>query len=128
MLSICREFHLSDVECIPALSIFVLATVTSHLTGPLSELYDRASLMHVTNIWFPVLNVACGFAKNGTTLVSAHSFAGVGAGAIYSIFTDVMVNLWLPEERGTIDSLYLLVPFLGAAIASLTSTSGVVAH
>lgn len=114
--SISRELHLSDVESVLALGIFVLATVTSLFIGPLTELFGRAPLMHLTNIWFLAFNIACGFAKNGTTLITARFFAGLGAGAIYPISSGCMGDMWSPEERGRTYSLYLLVPLLGVAV------------
>jgi len=115
--SISRELHLSSVESVLALCIFILATAFAPLLiGPLSELYGRAPLMHTTNVFFLIFNLLCGFAKNGPTLIAARLFAGLGAGAIYPISSGVMGDLWPVEVRGRTYALYLLVPLLGAAV------------
>jgi multidrug resistance protein len=118
--TISRELHMSDVEAVMALSAYVLATAFGPLLmAPLSELYGRKPIMHATNIWFLVWNIACGFARNGGELIAARLLAGLGASAIYALQNGVLGDVWRPERRGKVLGLYALVPLLGAAVGPI---------
>jgi MFS family permease len=118
--SISKDLNLTNVESVLALSIFVLATAFAPmLVGPLSEVYGRAPLMHTTNVIFLAFNIACGFARNGATLIAARLFAGLAAGSIFPLAAGVMGDLFPPENRAKSYSYYLLIPLLGVAIGPL---------
>ena len=66
LTTISRDLHMSSVESVMALSVYLLATAFGPLLiGPLSEIYGRKPLLHATNVWFLVWNVVCGFANSG---------------------------------------------------------------
>ncbi|WRT67093.1 uncharacterized protein IL334_004059 [Kwoniella shivajii] len=118
--TIASELDLTSTQSLSALSAFVLATAFSPLlAGPLSEVYGRAPVLHITNIWFLAFNIACGFVNTGAGLIASRTLAGFGAGAIYALASGVLGDLWPPEMRGTTISIYLLVPLLGAAVGPI---------
>ncbi|KAK2594376.1 hypothetical protein QQS21_007936 [Conoideocrella luteorostrata] len=118
--TIAREFNMNSAEAVMALSIYLLATAIGPLVlGPLSEVYGRTPILHASNIWFLVWNIACGFSKTRGTLIAARFMAGFGASAIYSLAGGVLGDVWRPEQRGKSLGIYLLIPLLGAAVGPI---------
>lgn len=115
--TIAKEFDMNSAESAMALSIYLLATAFGPLVvGPLSEVYGRKRILHASNIWFLVWNVACGFANSKELLIAARFLAGFGASAIYALASGVLGDVWRPEQRGQSLAVYLLIPLLGAAV------------
>jgi MFS family permease len=127
--TIASEFHMSSTESALALSIYLLATAFGPLfIGPLSEVYGRKPVLHASNVWFLVWNVACGFATSKELLIASRFLAGFGASAIYALAGGVLGDMWRPEERGTSLSMYLLIPLLGSAVGELRPNSAQTWH
>ncbi|OQD86959.1 hypothetical protein PENANT_c006G00709 [Penicillium antarcticum] len=118
--TIAKEFDMSSTESAMALSIYLLATAFGPLfIGPLSEVYGRRSILHASNIWFLVWNIACGFANSKEILIASRFLAGFGASAIYALANGVLGDVWRPEQRGRSLGMYLLIPLLGAAVGPI---------
>ncbi|KAK5166960.1 uncharacterized protein LTR77_007689 [Saxophila tyrrhenica] len=118
--TISHELHMSDMEAVMALSAYMLATAFGPLVlGPLSELYGRKPLLHVSNVWFLVFNIVCGFANSKELLIASRFIAGFGASAIYSLSGGVLGDVWTAEQRGKSLAIYLLIPLLGAAVGPI---------
>ncbi|PQE25695.1 efflux pump antibiotic resistance protein [Rutstroemia sp. NJR-2017a BBW] len=115
-----QELHMSNIESVMAMSVYLLATAFGPLViGPLSELYGRRPVLHATNIWFLIWNIVCGFAQTKGTLIAARFLAGFGSSAIYALAGGVMGDVWRPEQRGRSLGLYSLIPLLGAAVGPI---------
>ena len=115
--AIALEFQMNSAESVMALSIYLLATAFGPLVmGPLSEVYGRSVVLHASNIWFLVWNIACGFANSKGTLIAARFMAGFGASSVYALAAGVLGDIWRPEQRGRSLGIYLLIPLLGAAV------------
>jgi len=118
--TIAAELHMTSTESFMALSIYVLATAIGPvLISPLCEIYGRKPILHVSNIWFLVFNIVCGFAKTKQTLIAARFLAGFGASAIFSLAAAVLGDIWRPEERGKTLAIYSLIPLLGSAVGPI---------
>ncbi|KAK8043518.1 hypothetical protein PG993_005948 [Apiospora rasikravindrae] len=118
--TIANEFHMNSAESVMAMSIYLLATAFGPLLlGPLSEVYGRQPVLHASNVWFLVWNVACGFAPNKELLIAARFLAGFGASSIYALAGGVLSDVWRPEERGNSLAMYLLIPILGSAVGPI---------
>ena len=73
-LSITQEF-LAQLT----LSIFILAYAVGPLfLGPFSEMYGRAVVLQHSNIFYLIINIACGFAKNKGELIAFRFLSGLG--------------------------------------------------
>jgi hypothetical protein len=117
LTTIAKEFDMSPTESAMALSIYLLATAFGPLfIGPLSEMYGRETVLHVSNVWFLVWNIVCGFATSGQVLIAARFLAGFGASSIYALSGGVLGDVWRPEQRGRALGMYLLIPLLGVAV------------
>jgi multidrug resistance protein len=115
-----RELHMNDTETVISMSVYLLATAFGPLLiGPISEVYGRKPVLHATNVWFLVWNIACGFTHNKALLIAARLLAGFGASAVYALAGGVLGDVWRPEQRGRSLGLYILVPLLGAAVGPI---------
>jgi multidrug resistance protein len=118
--TIAADLHMTTTESTMALSVYLLATAFGPLIiGPLSEIYGRKRIIHITNIWFLVWNLICGFSNSKGLLIASRLLAGFGASAVYTVAYGVLGDVWRPEQRGRSLSLYLLVPLLGAAVGPI---------
>ncbi|KAB8272941.1 major facilitator superfamily domain-containing protein [Aspergillus minisclerotigenes] len=117
-----EELDMSITESTMALSVYLLATAFGPLIiGPVSEIYGRKSIFHITNIWFLVWNLVCGFVHSKGLLISARLLAGFGASAVYSLGYGVLGDVWSAEQRGRSLCLYLLIPLTGSAVGPIVS-------
>ncbi|KAI3321836.1 MFS general substrate transporter [Xylariaceae sp. AK1471] len=125
--TIAKELNMSATESALSLSIYLLATAFGPLfIGPLSEIYGRQVVLHASNIWFLIWNLACAFANTKELLIGSRFLAGFGASAIYALGGGVLGDIWRPEERGRSLGSYLLIPgkigpILGGFIAEYTT-------
>lgn len=120
--TIADELNMSTTESTMALSVYLLATAFGPLIiGPLSEVYGRRKIFHLTNIWFLVWNLTCGFANSKGLLIAARLLAGFGASAAYSLAYGVLGDVWSAEQRGRSVSMYLLIPLTGSAVGPIVS-------
>ena len=118
--TIARELHMSNVESVMVMSVYILASAFGLLLiGPLSEVFGRKPVLYITNVWFLTWNILCGFANSKGLLMAARLLAGLGASAIYALGSGVLGDLWSSEQRGRSLGHYLLIPLLGAAIGPI---------
>ncbi|TGJ79379.1 hypothetical protein E0Z10_g9399 [Xylaria hypoxylon] len=118
--TIAKELNMSKTESTLSLSIYLLATAFGPLfIGPLSEIYGRQVVLHASNVWFLIWNIACGFTNTKELLIASRFLAGFGASAIYALGGGVLGDIWRPEERGRSLGVYLLIPLLGAAVGPI---------
>lgn len=117
---IASDLKMSDIESVMAMSVYLLATAFGPLLiGPLSEVYGRRPVLHVTNVWFMIWNLICGFSHSKGVFFASRLLAGFGASAIYALAGGVLGDIWRPEQRGRSLGLYLLIPLLGVAIGPI---------
>lgn len=75
-----------DVELQTTMSIFVLGYSFGPLfLAPLSEMYGRIVIIHVSNVWFILWNLVCGFAVTKTQMIVARLMAGIGGSAALAV-------------------------------------------
>ncbi|CAG8974348.1 hypothetical protein HYALB_00006196 [Hymenoscyphus albidus] len=99
--TIANELSMSTTESFMSLSVYLLATAFGPLViGPLSEIHGRSHIFHMTNVWFLVWNLVCGFANSKGLLIAARLLAGFGASAVYSLAYGVLGDVWSAEQRG----------------------------
>ncbi|KAM0386981.1 hypothetical protein ACHAQC_011170 [Fusarium culmorum] len=117
---IAKDLDMTATQSVMALSIYLLATAFGPLViGPLSEVYGRKTILHISNIWFLVWNVACGFANTKELLIGARFLAGFGASAVYALGGGVLGDIWRPDQRGKSLGWYMVIPLVGAAVGPI---------
>ena len=108
------------IELQLALSSFLLAFAVGPLfLGPLSEIFGRRIVLQLSNLFYFVFNLACGFSNNIPEIVAFRFLSGLGGSAPLGIGGGVLGDIWLPQERGRAMALYSLMPLLGPAIGPI---------
>ncbi|EIW62246.1 MFS polyamine transporter [Trametes versicolor FP-101664 SS1] len=101
-------------------SIYVAAYALGPLTmGPLCELYGRARILQLSNLFYFAWNFGCGFARNPAELIVFRFLSGWGGSAAPSIGGGVLGDVWSPEQRGQAMTMYTLAPLLGPCIGPI---------
>ncbi|KAF2482158.1 major facilitator superfamily domain-containing protein [Neohortaea acidophila] len=114
------EFHTSMSTTNLALSAFILGFAVGPLfLGPLSEIFGRRIILQLSNLFYFVFNLACGFSQNIGQIVAFRFLSGLGGSAPLGIGGGVLGDIWLPQERGKAMALYSLMPLLGPAIGPI---------
>ena len=109
-----------QIELVLTLSIFVLAYAIGPLfLGPLSEIYGRVIVLQLSNLFFLVWNLACGFAQTPGQLIAFRFLSGLGGSAPLALGGGVLSDCWHAEERGKAISIYSLAPLLGPAVGPI---------
>jgi len=110
----------SDVESALVLSVFVLAYAVGPLfLGPLSEVFGRGRVLQLSNMFYLVWNLGCGFAQNPGQMLAFRFLSGLGGSAPMAIGGAVISDCWSPEQRGLAISIYALAPMLGPAVGPI---------
>ena len=103
-----------------ALSAFLLAFAVGPLfLGPLSEIFGRRIVLQLSNLFYFIFNLACGFSNNLPEIIAFRFLSGLGGSAPLGIGGGVLGDIWLPQERGRAMALYSLMPLLGPAIGPI---------
>ncbi|KAK3683201.1 hypothetical protein LTR37_020464 [Vermiconidia calcicola] len=110
----------NDLEAQIALSAFVLAFALGPLfLGPLSEIFGRRIVLQLSNVFYLIFNLACGFSTNIVQVIVFRFLSGLGGSAPLGIGGGVLGDIWQPQERGKAMALYSLMPLLGPAIGPI---------
>ncbi|KZF20456.1 MFS multidrug transporter-like protein [Xylona heveae TC161] len=119
--SIAKDFGITnEVESQLVLSIFVLALAVGPLfMGPLSEIYGRVPVLQLSNLFYLIWNLVCGFAQNKGEMIAFRFLSGLGGSAPLAIGGGILSDCWHPEQRGKSISIYSLMPLLGPALGPL---------
>ncbi|KAG6860812.1 hypothetical protein C0995_007313 [Termitomyces sp. Mi166 len=117
-LQIAGEFSVTSTAIIAMMtSVFVLGFAFGPLfLGPLSEIFGRSRVLQLSNLWYLVWNLGCGFAQNKGQLIAFRLLAGLGGSAPLAVGGGVLGDVWHPEERGKAISIYSLAPLLGPVL------------
>lgn len=82
------EIHNSVVSTL-LLTVYVLGyAVGPLLLGPASEIYGRKPVLTLSNLWYLVFNIACGFARSRGQMISFRFLAGVGGSGPLAVSQD----------------------------------------
>jgi hypothetical protein len=76
----------NDAELQTTMSIYVLGYAFGPLfLAPLSELYGRVIILQLSNVYFVIWSVVCGFANTKTQMIVARFMAGIGSSAALAV-------------------------------------------
>jgi len=68
------------------MSIYVLGYAFGPLfLAPLSELYGRVIVLQLSNVYFVVWSVVCGFANSKSQMIVARFMTGIGSSAALGV-------------------------------------------
>lgn len=73
------------------LTVYVLGYAVGPLfLGPASEVYGRKPVLTLSNIWYLVFNIACGFARSRDQLIAFRFLAGVGGSGPLAVSLELL--------------------------------------
>lgn len=113
------EFRSTDMTiAIFVVSVFMVGlAVGLLLTSGISEVYGRATVLHLTNVLFVVFGVAAAVSQSLGQLVGFRLLQGAAAAAPPAIGGGVIGDMFIPCERGRATAMYgfglLLGPIVG---------------
>ena len=115
-------FHTSEVIAILPVCLFVLGfAVGPVLWGPLSELYGRQIIYHITlgaSVIFEGASIACN--ENGlAALLVLRFLVGCFSSAAISNSPAIVADIFVPAERGLAVMAYCIFPFLGPTLGPI---------
>ena len=96
--TISADLHMNSIESSMALSVYLLASAFGPLVlAPLSEMYGRQRVLHVSNTWFLVWNLICGFAATKGLLIASRALAGFGGSVAYAVCRLLHISIDLAD-------------------------------
>ncbi|KAF9811719.1 hypothetical protein IEO21_06475 [Rhodonia placenta] len=102
------------------LSIFLLSFAIGPLFfGPLSEMYGRAWVLHLSNILLLGANIGCAFAPNTGALIGFRFLAGWGGSASVGIGGSVVSDIFAPADRGSAMAILAMGPLVGPTVGPI---------
>ncbi|KAI9825596.1 MAG: hypothetical protein M1819_000492 [Sarea resinae] len=112
---IAKDLHINKpIESQLILSIFILGMgIGPLLIGPLSEMYGRAPVLRLGNLFYLVFNTAAGFARNKSEMLAFRFLGGFGGSAPLVVGSGIISDCYRAEERGVAVAIYNIFPLLG---------------
>lgn len=114
------DFHTVDnVEILGSLvvSIFILGYALGPMVvAPLSEMYGRVILYHISNVLFVVFTIACAVSSNIGMLIAFRLLAGIAGSTVLTIGGGTVTDMFIQEERGGAMAIWSMGPLLGPVI------------
>lgn len=98
------------------------------LCAPMSELYGRLPVYHITNALFIIFTIACAVAPSLDSLIGFRFLAGAAGSAPLVLGGGSVADLYSREERGSKMALFAMGPLLGPVagllVVSLSAPPG----
>lgn len=99
------------------LSIFLLSFAIGPLfAAPLSEVYGRAWVLHLSNLFFLAFNLGCALSPNTVSFIVFRFLAGFVGSAPIACGGGVISDLFAERDRASAMALYSIGPLIGPAI------------
>ncbi|KAF8450381.1 major facilitator superfamily domain-containing protein [Boletus edulis BED1] len=99
------------------LSIFLLSFAIGPLfLGPLSEMYGRVWVLHISNLVFLCFNLGCALAPTVNSFIGFRFLSGLAGSAPIACGGGVVSDLFSERERASAMAMYTLGPLIGPAI------------
>ncbi|KAI1081563.1 MFS general substrate transporter [Whalleya microplaca] len=101
-------------------SIYLLGYAVGPLfLAPLSEIYGRASVLTLSNVFFCLWHIGCALAPSLDFLIVFRFFSGVGGSGCMTLGGAVIGDLFPIEGRGVALSTWALGPLVGPTLGPL---------
>ena len=116
-----KEFHTSSTTFATfVVSIFVLGFACGPLLlAPLSELYGRVLIYHITNVLFLAFTILCAVSQNQSMLLAFRFLSGFTGVATITIGPGTIADIMPREKRGKAISIWSVGTILGPMIGPI---------
>ncbi|EJD34585.1 MFS general substrate transporter, partial [Auricularia subglabra TFB-10046 SS5] len=113
-----RHYHITNQTVIGlVLSIFLVGFGIGPLIyGPLSEVYGRVWVLHISTIIFTIFNMVSIWAPNTASIIIFRLLAGLGGSAAVGIGGGVVADVFNERERAQAMGIYTLGPLIGPVV------------
>ncbi|OJA12250.1 hypothetical protein AZE42_04087 [Rhizopogon vesiculosus] len=102
------------------MSIFLLSFAIGPLfMAPLSEMYGRAWVLHLANLFFLAFNIGCALSPNTATFIVFRLLAGLAGSAPMACGGGVIADLFAERDRASAMALYTLGPLMGPCLGPI---------
>ncbi|ORY69647.1 major facilitator superfamily domain-containing protein [Pseudomassariella vexata] len=115
-----EEFHVTNsyIETM-SLTIYVLGFATGIIIAPLSELYGRLPLYHLSNTVWLGFTLGCAFSTNIAMFLVFRFLAGCAGSVPMTCGGGTIADLIPPEHRGKFMGIWGLGPLIGPVIGPI---------
>ncbi|KAJ6007794.1 benomyl/methotrexate resistance protein [Penicillium herquei] len=112
------EFHsTSTIIGSFVVSVYVLGYAVGPLiVAPMSEVYGRAPVYHISNLLFVIFTIACAVCSSMPQLIVFRFFSGVAGSTPITIGGGTFGDMFKVEERGAAIAIWSMGPLLGPVI------------
>ncbi|RXW16880.1 hypothetical protein EST38_g8972 [Candolleomyces aberdarensis] len=102
------------------LSIFLISYALGPLLlSPLSEMYGRTWILHISNIFNIAFNIGCAFSPNTACLLAMRFLTGFSSSAPVAVGGGSISDLFAENERGSAMALFTIGPLLSPALGPI---------
>jgi multidrug resistance protein len=84
--------------------------------APLSEMYGRAPIYHISNVFFLIFTIGCAVSNSLNMLIVFRLLAGVAGSTVITIGGGTFGDLFSAAERGPAMAIWAMGPLLGPII------------
>lgn len=116
-----KDFNSTSTELAAfVVTVYVLGFATGPLIlAPLSELYGRLIVYHITSFLFLVFSIACAVAPNLSSLIAFRYLAGCAGSAPLTLGGGTIADVIHPQSRGTAMAAFSAGPLLGPILGPI---------
>ncbi|RFU77011.1 multidrug resistant [Trichoderma arundinaceum] len=113
-----QEFHTTSEELASfCVSVYVLGFAAGPmLFAPLSEIYGRSIIYHITNVGFIVFVLACAKAPSMNALIVFRFFSGIFGSCPITNGGGTITDMITQERRGAAMACFAIGPLLGPVV------------
>ena len=121
---VAREFHSTNASLASfTVTIYILGYAVGPLfMGPLSELYGRLPVYHVSNTLFVVFTVACALSTNLGMLIAFRFLDGCVGSTPLVLGGGTITDMITQQKRGGVMAIWAMGPLLGPVIGPVSSS------
>jgi MFS family permease len=117
VFDVMSHFHVSRTAAIVPLTVYTLGLSLGPIfSAPLSEKHGRRIVYMLSSPIFMLFTLGAGFSKSFASLVICRFFAGVAGSPALAIGAGTSADLFTPQNRAVVTSLFLAAPFAGPSL------------
>ncbi|KAL0949682.1 hypothetical protein HGRIS_009720 [Hohenbuehelia grisea] len=121
LLQIAEQYQVTNQTILAmTLSIFLLGFAVGPLIiAPISEMYGRRWVLHISNILFLFFNIGCAFSPNAGSLIAFRFLTGLAGATPIACGGGSISDLFGEKDRAAAMAIFTLGPLLGPVIGPI---------
>jgi len=116
-----KEFGVTNVTIgSMTVSIFLLGFAIGPLFfAPLSEMYGRMIVMHLSTMVFLVFTIGCALSQTAEQMIVLRFLSGLAGSAPLALGAGILSDVWAPMELARASAIFALGPLVGPITAPI---------